>query len=121
MSLLDVPNETQISIGTIGDFDQMVTELGFDRAEYFADLSRENHIVKFLDHLTRGELTQSPTLLAGRALGVRFGNFSEVFTAFDHAFESVAVLFVGHQAQACQAVLQAGELGSGDLGDLGSG
>jgi hypothetical protein len=62
--------QQNLLISAAGNFDQMVAELGFDRTEDLADVARENHFVKFLDHLSGRKLTQPATLFARRALAL---------------------------------------------------
>ena len=39
--------------GSAGDFNQVITELGFDRAMNLAEFTTENDLVELSDHLAR--------------------------------------------------------------------
>ena len=80
------------SVLTAGHFEQVVAELGLDRALHGVDRGAEDDGVEFLDHLAWAEGAQVAALAAGWASGVGLGDFGEVGTSFDLCFEFVALL-----------------------------
>ena len=72
-----------LSIDPFGHFNQMIPELGFDRAVDLADLLGENDLVELRDHLAAGKFPEFAAAFSRRALGMGFRDLGEIFSAFD--------------------------------------
>ncbi len=82
-----LPQLVPISISTIGDFDQVIAELGLDRTVYLVHFRTKYHLVEFGHHLSRAKFTECSSLLSGRAIRVLLGYLSKVGSILDLLFE----------------------------------
>ena len=55
------------SVGTLGDFDQVITKLSLNRAVNLVDFATKNNLIEFCDHLARSEFSQRTALFSRRA------------------------------------------------------
>ena len=53
-----------VSVRALGDFQEVVAELRFDRTVYDVQLTVEDDVVEFLDHLAGAKLAEVAALLA---------------------------------------------------------
>jgi len=81
----------------VGDFNQVESELGFNRAVDLSHLATENHPVELGDHLSRPEFAKAPSLFSGRARGMFPGYFREISAAFDLLLEAFALRLSGDE------------------------
>src|SRR5690606_5935677 len=78
---------TRQSVVARGDFEQVVAELGLDRALHFVERGREHDFVELTNHLAAAEAAQFAATTAGRALGMLHGELDEVFAVGDALFQ----------------------------------
>src|SRR5690606_25036004 len=90
----------RLSVLAVGHFDQVVAELGLDRALHDVDRRAEDHRVELLDHLAGAEGAQVAAVAAGGAGGVFARDLREIGAAFDGGLELVALLFSRNQDMA---------------------
>jgi hypothetical protein len=80
-----------------GDFDQVITKLGFYRTLHNIDRRAEHDCVKFLHHLAGAERTQIAPVAAGWATGIVFCNLREISPIFNGGFKFLAFCFSGNE------------------------
>ena len=84
-------------IRAAGYFQQMIAELGFDRALHRIYVGAENHLIEFRHHLPRAEGTKVATLRARRAAGVLLGDIAKIGAGFDFGFQLLTLFFAGYE------------------------
>jgi hypothetical protein len=81
------------TLSALGDLDQVIPELGLDRAMHLADLVIKNHAVEFRNHLPLRKLTKVPAAAPRRTLGVFAGRIREIRAPFDLGLQFQAFFF----------------------------
>ena len=71
---------------SLGSFEQMVAELGFDRSLDDANLTTKDSLVEFGNHLSWGKRSERSTLLSGGARGVLSCECGEIFPTGNECF-----------------------------------
>ena len=74
------------ALAATGHFQQVIAELGFNRALKGIHFRVENYFVEFFDHHAGPELTQVSALRFRRTAGELSGNVCKVLTVFNLLF-----------------------------------
>jgi hypothetical protein len=85
------------SIGSAGDFNKMIAELGLDWTVNFANFTGEHDFIEFGHHLALAEFAQAPSFFSRRTLRVFFGELGKIGAGVDLGLEFFAGLFCGDE------------------------